>query len=135
MKVTLKTILPLSGQPQVIEGAKKAIDKDFHTELPDVVEAAIQAYREKYMEQKLVREVKKRGGLCEKWNSGSSGWPDRIVLLPDGKIGFVEVKAPGEKPRKIQVHRHDQLRALGYKVFVLDDLGQIGGIIDAIQTA
>ena len=91
--------------------------------------------REKYMEQKLVREVKKLGGLCEKWNSGSSGWPDRIVLLPDGKIGFVEVKAPGEKPRKLQVHRHNQLRALGYKVFVLDDLGQIGGMIDAIQTA
>ena len=91
--------------------------------------------REKYIEQKLVREVKKRGGLCEKWNSGSSGWPDRIVLLPDGKIGFVEVKVPGEKPRKLQVHRHEQLRALGYKVFVLDDMGQIGGIIDAIQTA
>lgn len=86
--------------------------------------------REKYIEQKLVREVKKRGGLCEKWNSGSSGWPDRIVLLPDGKIGFVEVKAPGEKPRKLQVHRHEQLRALVYKVFVLDDMGQIGGIID-----
>ena len=73
--------------------------------------------------------------MCEKWNSGSSGWPDRIVLLPDGKIGFVEVKAPGEKPRKLQVHRHEQLRALVYKVFVLDDMGQIGGIIDAIQTA
>ncbi len=40
-----------------------------------------------------------------------------------------------EKPRKLQVYRHDQLRALGYKIFVLDDLGQIGGIIDAIQTA
>ena len=86
--------------------------------------------REKYIEQKLVREVKKRGGLCEKWNSGSSGWPDRMVLLPDGKFGLVEVKAS----RKLQVHRHDQLRALGYKVFVLDDMGQIGGIIDAIQT-
>ena len=55
--------------------------------------------REKYIEQKLVREVKKRGGLCEKWNSGSSGWPDRLVLLPDGKFGLVEVKAPGKKPR------------------------------------
>lgn len=42
--------------------------------------------REKYIEQKLVREVKKRGGLCEKWNSGSSGWPDRLVLLPDGLV-------------------------------------------------
>lgn len=90
--------------------------------------------REKYIEQKLVREVRKRGGLCEKWNAGTSGWPDRIVLLHDGKIGFVEVKAPGEKPRKLQIHRQDQLRALGYKVFVLDDAGQIGGILDDIQT-
>lgn len=65
--------------------------------------------REKYIEQKLVREVKKRGGLCEKWNSGSSGWPDRLVLLPDGKFGLVEVKAPGKKPRVLQEHRHDQL--------------------------
>lgn len=86
--------------------------------------------REKYIEQKLVREVKKRGGLCEKWNSGSSGWPDRLVLLPDGKFGLVEVKASGKKPRVLQEHRHDQLRSLGYKVFVLDDAGQIGGILD-----
>lgn len=90
--------------------------------------------REKYIEQKLGREVRKRDGLCEKWNFGSAGWPDRIVLLHDGKIGFVEVKAPGEKPRKLQIHRHDQLRALGYRVFVLDDAGQIGGILDEIQT-
>lgn len=68
--------------------------------------------REKYIEQKLVREVKKRGGLCEKWNSGSSGWPDRLVLLPDGKFGLVEVKASGKKPRVLQEHRHDQLNRL-----------------------
>ena len=52
---------------------------------------------------------------CEKWNSGTSGWPDRIVLLPDGKFGFVEVKAPGEEPRPLQLHRHKQLRQLGYR--------------------
>ena len=91
--------------------------------------------REKYMEQKLVREVKKRGGLCEKWNSGSSGWPDRIVLLPDEKIGFVEVKAPGKEPRPLQTHRHKQLRKLGYKVYVLDRPEQIGGILDGIQNS
>lgn len=55
--------------------------------------------REKYIEQQLTRAVKSRGGLCEKWNSGTVGWPDRIVLLPDGKFGFVEVKAPGKEPR------------------------------------
>ena len=85
-------------------------------------------------QKKLAEEVKRRGGLCEKWNSGTSGWPDRIVLLPDGKFGFVEVKAPGEEPRPLQLHRHKQLRQLGYKVYVLDDKDRIGDILDDIQT-
>ncbi len=89
--------------------------------------------REKFTEQKLVKEVKKRGGLCEKWNSGTSGWPDRIVILPEGKLAFVEVKAPGKEPRPLQLHRHEQLRSLGYKVYVLDSPEQIGGILDGIQ--
>lgn len=91
--------------------------------------------RERYIEQQLMKKIRQRGGLCEKWNAGTSGWPDRIVLLPDGKVGFVEVKAPGEKPRALQVHRHEQLRALGYSVYVLDGVEQIGGILDAIQCA
>ena len=88
--------------------------------------------REKYIEQRLTRAVKNRGGLGEKWNSGTAGWPDRIILLPDGKFGFVEVKAPGKEPRPLQVHRHEQLRALGYPVFVLDHPGQIEIILDEI---
>ena len=91
--------------------------------------------REKYIEQQLAKEVRSRGGLCEKWNSGTSGCPDRIVILPDGKVGFVEVKAPGKEPRKLQTHRHEQLRLLGQKVYVLDHPGQIGGILDGIQSA
>lgn len=91
--------------------------------------------RESYIERKLVTETKKRGGLCEKWNSGTAGWPDRIILMPDGKVGFVEVKAPGKKPRKLQLHRHKQILALGLKVYVLDEPDQIGGILDAIQSA
>ena len=91
--------------------------------------------RENLIERALVSQVKRLGGLCEKWNAGTSGWPDRIVLLPDGKVGFVEVKAPGEKPRPLQVHRHEQLKALGFQVYVLDDMGKVGGIIREIQSA
>ena len=91
--------------------------------------------RERDVEKQLVDEVKKRGGLCEKWVSGSVGWPDRIVILSDGKVGFVEVKKPGEKPRPIQAHRHKQLKKLGMEVYVLDDPEKIGGILDGIQTA
>ncbi len=92
--------------------------------------------REVTIERKLVTAVKNRGGICPKWVSpGYDGMPDRIVLLPSMKIGFVEVKAPGEKPRALQLARHRLLRGLGFKVFVLDDQQQIGGILDAIQSA
>ena len=63
--------------------------------------------REKQIEQKLVKAVKAEGGMCPKLVSpGTDGMPDRMVLLPEAHIGFVEVKAPGQKPRAIQERRH-----------------------------
>ena len=92
--------------------------------------------REKTIEQKLVNATKNGGGLAPKFVSpGFDGMPDRLVLLPGGKIGFVEVKAPGKEPRPLQVARHELLRRLGFKVYVLDDPEQIGGILDEIRTA
>lgn len=91
--------------------------------------------REKKLESRLVRKVKEAGGLALKFVSpGFDGVPDRLILIKMGKIAFVEVKAPGEKPRKLQLARHKQIRDLGFKVFVLDSEEQIGGIIDAIQS-
>ena len=91
--------------------------------------------REKSMEAKLDDAVKTAGGVCWKFTSpGTAGIPDRIVLLPSGRIAFVEVKASGEKPRPLQRLRIRTLRRLGFKAFVLDTPEQIGGIIDAIQT-
>lgn len=87
--------------------------------------------REKEIEQALVKAVKARGGMCPKLTSpGTDGMPDRIVLLPQGRMSFVEVKAPGKKPRPLQVHRHEELRNLGFPVFVLDSLDQIKEILD-----
>ncbi len=92
---------------------------------------------EKQIEQALVKAVKSAGGLCLKWVSpGWDGAPDRIVLFGDsyiGRIAFVEVKAPGGKVRKIQRVRHQQLRKLGFKVFVLDDPNYIPLIIEEIK--
>ena len=91
--------------------------------------------REKDIEQKLVADVKSRGGMCPKWVSpGLSGVPDRIVLMPGGRIGFIEAKAPGEKPGKLQVAMHRRLRGLGFRVYVLDDPEEIGGILDEIKS-
>ena len=90
--------------------------------------------REKAIEQKLVRATKNMGGIAPKFVSpGFDGMPDRIVLLQGGHIGFVEVKAPGEKPRPLQLSRHGLLRRLGFKVYVLDEEQQIGGILDEIR--
>ena len=76
---------------------------------------------ERQIEQRLVTETRKRGGMALKFVSPSfAGMPDRLILLPDGKMAFVEVKAPGQKPRPLQVKRHAMLRKLGFKVFVLD---------------
>ena len=92
--------------------------------------------REKTIEQHLVKAVKNSGGIAPKMVSpGFDGMPDRLVLLPGGKIGFVEVKAPGKEPRPLQVARHELLRRLGFKVYVLDDPEQIGGILNDIRTA
>jgi hypothetical protein len=91
--------------------------------------------REKTIEQKLVQAVKAMGGIAPKFISpGLDGMPDRIVLLPGGDMAFVEVKAMGCKPRPLQLARHGMLRRLGFRVYVVDCLEQIGGILDEIRT-
>ena len=78
--------------------------------------------REKEIEQKFVKAVKQIGGISPKFTSpGLNGMPDRIVLIPFGKMAFVEIKAPGESPRPLQMARHKLIRSLGFKVYVLDD--------------
>lgn len=90
---------------------------------------------ERIIESKLTRATKAMGGLALKFISpGYDGVPDRIVLFPGGRIAFVEVKAPGEKPRPLQLSRHRLLRRLGFRVYVLDAAEQIGGILNEIQS-
>ncbi len=90
--------------------------------------------REKQLERKLAQAVKAMGGIAPKFISpGFDGMPDRLVLLPDGKCGFVEVKRRGERPRPLQLSRHGMLRRLGFKVYVLDDVEEIGGVLREIS--
>ena len=92
--------------------------------------------REKTLERKLVEAVKATGGLCPKFVSpGFDGMPDRLVLLPGGRIAFVEVKAMGCKPRPLQVSRHGMLRRLGFQVYVLDSKERIGGMLRDLSTS
>lgn len=81
---------------------------------------------EKWLERELVRLIGKRGGLALKYaNANQTGYPDRLVLLPGGRLVFVEVKTKGRKPTTLQSLRHDQLRGLGFPVFVIDSVGAL----------
>ena len=76
---------------------------------------------EKDIERLLVKKVKANGGLCIKLISDYvNGLPDRMCLLPGGKIVFVELKSTGQKPRKIQEYMHSVLRGLDFRVEVID---------------
>ena len=89
--------------------------------------------KEKIIEKKLVKAVKEAGGIAPKLICpGFDGMPDRIVLLPGGRIGFIEVKVPGKAPRPLQEARHRMLRMLGYRVYVLDRAEQIIQILEDI---
>ena len=91
---------------------------------------------EKDIEQALVRKAKSMGGIALKFVSpGFDGMPDRLVLFPGGRIAFVEMKAPGKKPRAIQVARHEMLKSMGFSVYVLDDKDEIGEMLDEIQSS
>jgi len=92
--------------------------------------------REKNIESKLVKAVKIMGGLAPKFISpGVDGVPDRLVLLPGGKIAFIELKAPGKELRPLQVRRKRQLEALGFSVYCIDSPNQIGEILNEIQSS
>ena len=92
--------------------------------------------REKWIEQQLVKAVKDIGGIALKIVSpGFDGMPDRLILLPNRKAAFVEVKALGKSLRPLQEKRKRQLEALGFLLFCLDNIEQIGGILREIQAS
>lgn len=95
---------------------------------------------DKYVRKNDRKEIdncsKKAGGIAPKFVSPSfAGMPDRLILLPDGKFAFAELKAPGESPRPLQKARHRLLRSLGFRVYVIDSVEQIGGMIDELRTS
>ena len=89
---------------------------------------------EKRIERRLVRMTSQMGGMALKFVSpGCDGVPDRLALRPGGKVGCVEVKAPGKKPRPLQVRRISQIRKLGFPVFVVDGMEQIEEVLQTIK--
>lgn len=90
--------------------------------------------RESAIERYFVSRVQLLGGRVIKLNSASmKGLPDRMVLMPEGRIYFAELKAPGKKPRPLQKAVHSMLMNMGFNVFVIDTKEKVGEFINAIQ--
>jgi hypothetical protein len=90
--------------------------------------------REKAIETYLRDQVRKAGGAAMKWVSpGNNGVPDRIVIMPGGRVVFVELKAPGRKPTALQLYQHDRLRDLGCAVLVIDSKEKVDSMLECLE--
>lgn len=90
----------------------------------EVSEKAIEAY--------LVKRVKELGGVCLKYsNPNLVGYPDRVVLLPNGVTVWIELKSKGRDTTKIQKARIAQLESLGHTVAVVDSREGVDAVLKA----
>lgn len=92
--------------------------------------------RERHIEQKLRKAVQAKGGLALKFVSpGTVGVPDRIVLTTDGRLFFVELKAPGKHMSLKQAKMALILEKLGHKVRVIDTMEKVKEFVDEILSS
>lgn len=91
---------------------------------------------EREVEKFLIDEVKKLKGLCLKFQSPSnSGVPDRIIIMPDGKIYFIELKRPkGGKLSSLQKYWFKKLKQYKVNVVVLKNKEEVKGWLNEICT-
>ena len=86
-------------------------------------------------EKKLVREIRKMGGMAYKFVSpGNTGVPDRIVILP-GVITFVELKTETGRLSPGQKRQIGKLQDLGMKVVVLHGMKELEEFLNEIRPA
>jgi len=90
--------------------------------------------RERDIEKYLRDEIRKAGGRAYKFVSpGNNGVPDRLILMPGGRIVFVELKAPGNKPTALQAAQIAKIRALGFKVYIIDSMAGVDALIEEVK--
>ena len=85
---------------------------------------------EKALEAELRERCKALGWMCIKLTSQyQRGLPDRLILMPGGRVCFAEIKTTGKKPTALQRVTHERLRALGYRVEVVDTTESLDNLI------
>ena len=89
---------------------------------------------ENKIEKRLVQGVQDIGGVAYKFVCpGHAGVPDRLVCMPGGRACFVELKAPGKKPRPLQVSAQGRLKDLGFVVETLDCVEQVDSFCEWLR--
>lgn len=89
--------------------------------------------KEKDVEKYLREQVRAAGGRAYKFVSpGNDGVPDRLVCMPHGRVVFVELKAPGQHPRPLQIHQIGMLRQLGFRIEVIDSKEQVDEFVRSV---
>lgn len=89
---------------------------------------------EKRIEPALRTKVDRAGGWCVKLPASvTTGLPDRLVLMPKGKLYFVELKSEGKAPSPIQLAIHRRLRALGFTVYVISTFVELEDFMTKIK--
>ena len=87
---------------------------------------------EKVLEKKLGKWIKEAGGKCLKLSSQfNTGLPDRMILLPKEHVFYCELKSTGQKPTKMQEIIHNEFRALGFRVYVVDSTKGLSQMLKA----
>ena len=86
--------------------------------------------RESQIEQYLVDMATRLGAEVRKvqW-IGRNGAPDRIVMLPDGRVIWVELTAPGKKPSPVQIREHARMARVGQRVHVVDSMESVDEVL------
>ncbi len=89
---------------------------------------------EKQIEKKLRVEIGKLGGIAIKLQSQYyTGLPDRMILMPGGRIRFAEIKTTGKKPTPRQKIVHQELRGLGFQVDAIDDEAGLQKFLEELE--
>lgn len=92
--------------------------------------------KESTIEARLVREVRKLGGLCYKFTSpGSPGVPDRIIILPGGRVVFAELKTEVGRLAKIQKWQIEELEKRGAEIRVLKGMDQVLAFLEEVKSS
>lgn len=86
------------------------------------------------LERQCVRLARTRGGeLLKLVPAHVRGLPDRLLLMPGGRGGFVELKSPQGRLTPLQRFWQTRLRELGFRYSVIRSIEEFNLLLDLVS--